>query len=248
MSKENVKYIQVEISNTPTSYVDHLYSQITAKLPEGEFIGKINDTYKDTLKVEYNEEDGQYHLNLYKNVGKVVLDGSESWQQSGTYTNEKILSAYSRVFTDYKKFSEIKSTHFKYYDRISSSTMNEYCATGGETFRLGIFKTTCETIQELQNWLSTNKPLLYYPLKTPYKRDLGIVDMPITYNEITNLFTDSDLMPTINAKYYRNFISTVRNLQVNEKALKQELIDINNRLSALETAQTNVASESEVVE
>ena len=78
--------------------------------------------------------------------------------------------------------------------------------------------------------------------------DLGIVDQLITYNEITNLFTDSDLLPTINAKYYRNFISTVRNLQVNEKALKQELIDINTRLSALETAQTNVASESEVTE
>ena len=70
----------------------------------------------------------------------------------------------------------------------------------------------------------------------------------ISYDEVTNVFSDSDLLPTINAKYYRNFISTVRNLQVNEKALKQELIDINNRLSALETAQTNVASESEVIE
>ena len=87
-----------------------------------------------------------------------------------------------------------------------------------------------------------------YALKTPYVLDLGVVEMPITYNEITNLFTDSDLLPQINAKYYRNFISTVRNLQVNEKALKQELVDINNRLSALETAQTSVASESEVVE
>ena len=72
--------------------------------------------------------------------------------------------------------------------------------------------------------------------------------MPITYNEITNLFTDSNLSLTINAKYYRNFISTVRNLQVNEKALKQELVDINTRLSALESAQTSVISESEVVE
>ena len=83
--------------------------------------------------------------------------------------------------------------------------------------------------------------------------DLGICDMPITYNEVTNLFTDSDLMPQINAKYYRNFISTVRNLQVNEKALKQELVDINNRLSALENTSASVVSdepieESEVVE
>lgn len=248
MFEENIIETNVSSDTIATPFEQHLETQINANLPEGEFIGKINDTYKDTLKVEYNEEDGQYHLNLYKNVGKIVLDGSESWQQSGTYTNEKILSAYSKVFTDYKKYSEIKSNYFKYYDRISSSTMNEYCATGGDTFRLGIFKTTCETIQELQNWLNTNKPLLYYPLATPYVVDLGIVDMPITYNEVTNLFTDSDLLPTINAKYYRNFISTVRNLQVNEKALKQELIDINTRLSALETAQTSVVSESEVVE
>ena len=72
--------------------------------------------------------------------------------------------------------------------------------------------------------------------------------MPITYNEITNIFTNSDLMPTINAKYYRNFKSTIQNLQVNEKALKQELVDINNRLSALESANVSVTSESEVVE
>lgn len=72
--------------------------------------------------------------------------------------------------------------------------------------------------------------------------------MPITYNEVTNLFTDSDLMPTINAKYYRSFITTIQNLQVNEKALKQELVDINNRLTVLENAQTITTQESEVVE
>ena len=90
--------------------------------------------------------------------------------------------------------------------------------------------------------------VVYMKLATPYTLDLGVVDMPITYNEVTNLFTDSDLMPQINAKYYRNFITTIQNLQVNEKALKQELVDINTRLSALENATTNVASESEVVE
>lgn len=72
--------------------------------------------------------------------------------------------------------------------------------------------------------------------------------MPITYNEVTNLFTDSDLMPTINAKYYRSFITTIQNLQVNEKALKQELVDINTRLTVLENAQTITTQESEVVE
>ena len=115
-------------------------------------------------------------------------------------------------------------------------------------YRICIRNINYSNVEDFKTWLSTHNTEVYYVFAKPYTVDLGVVDMPITYNEITNLFTDSNLMPTINAKYYRNFISTVRNLQVNEKALKQELIDINTRLSALETAQTSVASESEVVE
>ena len=170
---------------------NYLFSQITANLPEGEFIGKINDTYKDTLKVEYNETDGQYHLNLYKIVYK-----------NNSYNGEI----------------------YNYY--ISTTSRKDGNIECGE--------------------LQTGQVVYYDGSETII--DLGIVDMPITYNEVTNLFTDSNLLPQINAKYYRNFISTVRNLQVNEKALKQELIDINTRLSALESAQTSVISKSEVVE
>lgn len=183
--------VQLEKGTTATPYEQHLETQIEANLPEGEFIGKINDTYKDTLKVEYNETDGQYHLNLYKRVYKNNSYNGESYNYYISTTARKDGNI---------ECGELQTGQVVYYD-------------GDETII-----------------------------------DLGIVDQLITYNEITNLFTDSDLLPTINAKYYRNFISTVRNLQVNEKALKQELIDINNRLSALETAQTNVMSESEVVE
>ena len=182
---------QLELGLTQTPFEQHLETQITANLPEGEFIGKINDTYKDTLKVEYNEEDGQYHLKLYKRVYK-----------NNSYNGEI----------------------YNYY--ISTTSRKDGNIECGE--------------------LQTGQVVYYDGSETIV--DLGIVDMPITYNEITNIFTDSDLLPQINAKYYRNFISTVRNLQVNEKALKQELVDINTRLSALESAQTSVVSESEVVE
>ena len=104
------------------------------------------------------------------------------------------------------------------------------------------------TLEDANNWLKqlndAGNPLeIYYVTKNPYQIDLGPIDIPLSYNEVTNIFTNSDLLPQINAKYYRNFTKTVQNLQVNEKALKQELIDINNRLTALETAK---ASESEV--
>lgn len=65
-------YIQLERNSTATSFEQHLQSQITANLPEGEFIGKLNDTYKDTLKVVY-KEDGKHHLVLNKIISKTVF-------------------------------------------------------------------------------------------------------------------------------------------------------------------------------
>lgn len=235
---------------------DYLESVITANLPEGEFIGKIDNTYKDTLKVEYNEEDGNYHLNLYKNVGKVILDGSEtnlycSLETSGFRIKNILIP--NKIFAGANhnnllcnivmKFNNDFNVPFILYVGqgeicwIQLNFDNTFLSTMTKNELLNAFKTYCQN----------NNVEIYYPI-IPYTVDLGIVDMPITYNEITNLFTDSDLLPQINAKYYRNFISTVRNLQVNEKALKQELIYINTRLSALESAATSVTSESEVTE
>lgn len=257
----DISLFQIEQSDNFTSFEQHLETQIEANLPEGEFIGKIDDTYKDTLKVEYNEDDGQYHLNLYKNVGKVVLDGitnafTEKSSQSGNcfiIVRDDAIKGESLNVAPY-----LKSTHFipvSWNDRVDyldNAVIFRYLSAKNYVYRFGENSdiTTLDLANKyLQEQYSSNKPvIMYYPLKEEKILDLGVVDMPITYNEVTNLFTDSDLLPQINAKYYRNFISTVRNLQVNEKALKQELIDINTRLSALESTITSVASESEVVE
>ena len=246
----NLNNVQFEKGTQTTPFEQHLETQITANLPEGEFIGKIDNTYKDTLKVEYNEEDGQYHLNLYKNIGKVVLDGSESWMmKNNTDTNihfssnvlDNLTNGLSQGISNY--FSNVVLIWDNDIQGIELVKNNYH-------LRIRLLNTLLneKTINGFIQFLSTNKPIVYYPLATPYVVDLGVVDMPITYNEQTNLFTDSNLMPNINAKYYRNFITTIQNLQVNEKALKQELVDINTRLSALESASTNVVSESEVIE
>lgn len=237
---------QLEFGATATPYEQHLETQITANLPEGEFIGKIDNTYKDTLKVEYNADDGQYHLKLYKGVGKVVLDGSENWNTNQVSGNN--IRFHSRVF-----LNEQPKTHnigISNYFQVSAENYESGISLykGDKSVYIWVPKTLATTLDEWKTWLSTHNVEIYYPLETPYVLDLGVVDMPITYNEVTNLFTDSDLMPSINAKYYRNFITTIQNLQVNEKALKQELVDINNRLSALESASANVVSESEVIE
>lgn len=249
--------IQLEQGSQATSYEQRLETQITTNLPEGEFIGKINDTYKDKLKVEYNEEDGQYHLNLYKNIGKYIEDGTNNFATAETSTDYAYFyttrldslakNIYNTKLSDCNRFQWVtdiqanKNVDNNYYT-ITNASVNK--------LRFSIKKSLLSEISNngFKIWLSENPVEIYYVLETPYIVDLGIVDMPITYNEVTNLFTDSDLMPTINAKYYRNFITTIQNLQVNEKALKQELVDINTRLTVLENAQTITTQESEVVE
>lgn len=238
-------YIQLERNSTATSFEQHLQSQITANLPEGEFIGKLNDTYKDTLKVVY-KEDGKHHLILNKIISKTVLNGTQPISYSRVINDDKFVAQFN-IGTAIKSSSTMVSDKFIYKPNGWTSN-SENISTGGSNNNLLQIKILQSRLEEvssngLTNWLSTHPVEVYYALEKPYEVDLGIVDMPLSYDEITNIFTDSDLLPQINAKYYRNFTKTVQNLQINEKALKQELIDINNRLTALETAK---ASESEV--
>lgn len=200
--------IQFELGES-TPYEQHLETQITANLPDGEFIGKIDDTYKDTLNVVY-KEDGHCHLILNKMIGKVMLDGSENWRLSN-YTNDIIYSAYAAISNYFNGL--LISDLFSYQNNVNATTTTEYVATGGDSIRIGVLKSrlNASTINDFKSWLSTHNTEVYYVLSTPYEVDLGIVDMPLSYDEITNIFTDSDLLPKINAKYYKDFKLSIEN-------------------------------------
>lgn len=247
---QEIKTITDSLSVTSNNGKDeteenYLESVITANLPEGEFVAKIDGTYKDTLKVVY-KEDGKHHLILNKIISKTVLNGTQPISYSRVINDDKFVAQFN-IGTAIKSSSTMVSDKFIYKPNGWTSN-SENISTGGSNnnlLQIKILQSRLEEISSngLTNWLSTHPVEVYYVLEKPYEVDLGIVDMPLSYDEITNIFTDSDLLPQINAKYYRNFTKTVQNLQINEKALKQELIDINNRLTALETAK---ASESEV--
>lgn len=240
--------VQLERGSTQTSFEEHIQSQITANLPEGEFIGKINDAYKDTLSVDL-QDDGKYHLILNKRIrhfklsindmnltedfpgwgGQFVLSLTDDFPYSNMQLSEK---------TNY--ISNITNEYYGYGVNTNSSDYPQLWINSNVIF--GVKMTQTEIKEKYPNLIVD----LYYgiPKNNQYEIDLGTVDMPLSYNEVTNIFTDSDLLPAINAKYYRNFTKTIQNLQVNEMTLKQELININNRLSALESAKASVIDDS----
>lgn len=206
-------YIQLERNSTATSFEQHLQSQITANLPEGEFIGKLNDTYKDTLKVVY-KEDGKHHLVLNKIISKTVLNGTQPISYSKVINDDKFVAQFN-IGPAIKSSSTMISDKFIYMSNGWASN-SENISTGGSNnnlLQMKILQSRLEEISSngLTNWLSTHPVEVYYVLNTPYEVDLGIVDMPLSYSGVTNIFTDSDLLPKINAKYYKDFKLSIEN-------------------------------------
>lgn len=254
VDKDNVYRIRIKLSNANQAsytgtisdimvsevggnYEPYQGSLLNITIPENEFVGKLDDTYKDTSNIVY-KPDGHYHLILNKMVGKVVLNGSEKWdlaeRTSNTngvfYINMSLLGINvvnrTNAYSNYAKYSLGYSNKVGQFDIHYSQ------------FRFFAPQRTI-TIEDWKKLLASNNLEVYYILETPYEIDLGIVDQLLTYDEITNIFTDSDLYPVINVKYYRNFIKTIQNLQINNDTLKNELVSIESRLTALENANTS---------
>lgn len=203
---EIVSSIQIE-EGQQTSLEQHLQSQIIANLPAGEFIGDIKDVYKDRLYVDL-QEDGKYHLILNKMIGKIVLNGNET-----TIVIERSSTDYIR-FTVGKVHNILVSNvglSNRFFVKAESETSNTLSLYRNNNVYIWLDKSIASTVEEFRTWLSTHNVDVYYPISTPYMVDLGIVDMPLSYDEITNIFTDSDLLPKITAKYYKDFEKSQQN-------------------------------------
>lgn len=242
-------FIQLEEGTQATYFEEHLETVINANLGN-EFVGGIRDDSKDTLRISYNEEDGEYHLYLDKVIGKITFDGTQNISGiNASLTNTTRLHFANILPYTCTEPSYFKSNRLLYKGVWAADEEGMYFTKYSKDVIIRINKATIGTTkEEINNWLSKNPMEVYYKINEPYTIDLGVVEMPITYDEATNLFTDSNLLPAINAKYYRNFTETVRNLQINNETLKNELASFENRLAALEAVQVSVVNESEVIE
>ena len=204
--------VSVEISNVmlvegqATPYEPYQGSSLNITIPSNEFVAKLDDTYKDTLNVIY-KDDGNYHLILNKMIGKIVLNGSETF-----YINAYAQTLGYNIFV-YKGLTNslangdnsCKSNYFIHYSWGQFDSKDAiYQNSNWIMFKCDSLNIGND-IDKFKEWLSTHNTEVYYPLATPYEIDLGIVDTLLSYDEVTNVFSDSDLLPVINAKYYKDF-------------------------------------------
>ena len=253
------------VSTDPNYFGEYVESLITANLPEGEFIGYVNSSNRDILRFKYNEEDRLYHQILNKFIKKVIIDGTKgsiSMPASNRFNIDNALDDYLKTSSSYGTYA-FCTNYIVVPQAGSNSDFDNFAINydyaldfgGGTANNIRIKNIKFSNVEDFKNDLKLHPIILYYILKpeSRYELDIGTAKMPLSYKEITNIFTNSDLLPKITAEYYRTFETSVQNLQINDRTLKQEITDLNvsladviKRLEALEIANATTVEESEV--
>jgi len=173
-------------------------------IPNGMELCKIG-TYQDYIV----KDNGKWYLK--KEIGKVVLDGSEDWNVSSYWgkinTNVYYATTKNDIYFPDWTSNYCLSNYFTTYARSALYFLDEdgfgFSGTGGITnpsFTIRIDKTLASDTQNFQTWLSTHNTIVYYVLATP------------TYEEIT----DSTLINQLNALEKANSYDNQTNIsQVN---------------------------------
>lgn len=160
------------------------------------FIGGIGD-YKDVLTID---ESGS--ISLVKNIGKTVLNGSESWTfASSSDIKFRLLISNAINFIDDQKNAPLVFTNR--YQPFAWNSASSY--TNGVTANTGQLKYLCfkngdiTTLEAWQTDLATNNIIVYYPLETPTTTLLGNIDISLFKG--SNIITNSDNC-NMTIKYY----------------------------------------------
>lgn len=169
---------------TALDYTPHQEQTTQLNLGDIEYckIGNYEDKF-------IRSDDGTWQLE--KNIGKVVLDGSESYLTWGLF-DTNYFSAYVNKLTSNPAVinGQIISDYFPFsnYGVVANAT-GEGCFTGGIYIGISIAKnelsdtsTQANAISSLKTWLSNNNSTFYYTLATPtYTQITGTLETQLEY-------------------------------------------------------------------
>ena len=252
-------YPQLEKGSKANSYSEYGKEPI--------WLGEIGD-YQDYI---YPSNDRWF---LHKEIGKVVLDGSESGL---SYSNNVLFF----VTDNYLKNSEggiCYTSHFKGTANGGgvNTNLNAWC---GNASTIAMMDTTKTSLAIWKTWLESNNVVGLYILKTPTDTEItdttlleqlnNLMTLPLYKNMTHITLTPNDLQPTMKIEYYRdtsineNFVpkedmtkyytKTETNAQIqisssdimSEVSRVEEKTDANNKYTGrVETSVTNLQTDT----
>lgn len=192
--------VQLERNNTKTNFEPYSSNSYNIDLPEGMELCKIGD-YQDSIV----KDNGKWYLN--KQIGKVVLNGSESWIRSGNTSESFFCGALAGVSLPFEPkmgtASDSKTNYFVKGNKSSNAEVFDmYNGTDYyTTFALYLNTSRATDVTTFKNWLGTHNVILYYVLATPttteitdttLQQQLNALEKARSYNSQTNLTQTND--------------------------------------------------------
>ena len=195
--------LQLEKGTQATTYEPHQEQVLPLNLPNGIEYCKIG-TYED----EFEHDGDKWYLNKY--IGKIVLDGSESYTKSmhsdsnyctfitNDFNNALGTNARYRLLSNYFVNNDIGSS-------IPNKTGMSYL---GSNFglRFSIEYSNASDVTGFKTWLSTHNTEVYYVLETPTHEEitdttlisqLNAIEKALSYDEQTNISQTNTGLPFI---------------------------------------------------
>ena len=158
----------------------------------------------------------------YNAIGKVVLDGSETWS---TWTSNRIttyLAGYKKV--DNSTISLLYSNYYQRTSRSNSSTNNSMCFYSNTESAEGII--VCDSVNNtselLKVWLSTHNTTIYYVLENPY---LSLITDNTLINQLDNIENAFSYEGTTNVNQTNNDKPFLLDLKAMKKDTNETIVN-----------------------
>ena len=141
---------------------------------------------------------------LNKKLKKVVFDGSDDEIWSYGESGIEGIKAISITLDDMLSGN--------YLDGLSNYFHNDKSGKAKNSIRFGansnlvfiyVDETEFASLTDFKTWLSTHNTTVQYQLETPTEIDLGTVEMPHTYEGVSNSTNSADTQMVV--KYYKKF-------------------------------------------
>lgn len=206
--------MMVNKGTTLLDYVPHQEQSLPLSLGDLEYckIGDYEDLFFKNV-VGSDSYDSTLELNkwyLKKNIGKVVLDGTELWSNSSDGTKKAFyVNSSSSFYTDnnykkirYKKYCDNFTYEEKNWRDASSISLCENTNNG----ELLIFRQdNISSLEDWKTWLGTHNTTVYYVLATPtytllsdtLQTQLDNIQKAISYQDQTNVSQTNNDLPFV---------------------------------------------------
>lgn len=185
--------MQLEKNEQATQYEQHLKKQADVNIPQNEFAAKFSNDIKDNFIYSSSNK----HIYLEKNIGKIVLDGSEegwiydsdyNYFRNPNYVYNRIPKANQYQFCTH---FQVKNVWLDFRDGNEDGLF----FLQPDLYKICLRNAECKTVDELKAFLSQNNVEVYYQLAESYIVDLGEYDL-VTFEGINNIEILSNLEPS----------------------------------------------------